>query len=187
QTNGLLDKVVAPRGITNLFVAYDQYGRKTNQVDAIGRVTRTMYGVTGSRQITHVDPATNSWVETYDRKGHIVAQKDPLQNTTSSTYDGFGNRTTITEPLGWTTFFGYDSRANVIARTNALGEITRWAFHGFFNKAIQEITPQPPDSNGFTTWTNYFVYDDSRGNLLRHHDNLGTLVQYAYKTNGLVD
>ena len=44
-TNGLLARIIDPRGITNLFVQYDQYGRQTNQADALGRTTTTRYGV----------------------------------------------------------------------------------------------------------------------------------------------
>ncbi|MEK7677669.1 MAG: LysM peptidoglycan-binding domain-containing protein [Verrucomicrobiota bacterium] len=92
---------------------------------------------------------------------------------------------TISEPLGWTTYFAYDSRANVIVRTNALDEVTRWDFHPFFNKAIQQITPQPADSNGWATWTNFYAYD-AAGNLTNHSDAVGPLVRYTYSTNGLV-
>ncbi len=178
-TNGLLAYILDPRGNTNVFVQYDRYGRQTNTVDALGRATATEYGVPGNRQMRHTDPASFQWIETYDRKGHILAQQDPLTNTTRYTYDDRGNRISITEPLGWTTYFGYDSRANVIARTNALGELTRWAFHGFFNKATNEVDP--------LGWTNSYVIDDASGNLLRHYDDLGTLVSYAYRTNGLVE
>jgi len=185
-TNGLLASVIDPRSTTNITVQYDQYGRRTNEVDAIGRVTQTAYEIPGMLQITHIDPGTESWVESYDRKGNIVAQTDPLQNTTSYTYDTNGNRTSITEPLGWTTLFGYDSRANVTARTNALGEVSQWVFHPFFNKAVQAITPQPSDANGWTTWTNFYDLDNTTGNLLAHHDAIGTLVSYTYTNNGLV-
>ena len=185
STNNLLDRIVDPRGITNLFVAYDQYGRQTNQWDALGRSTTAHYGSPNPRQITRVDPATNSWIETYDRKGHILSQTDPLTNSTSYTYDTNGNRTSITEPLGWKTLFGYDNRANVIAKTNALGEITTWVFHSFFNKAVQQITPQPSNVNGQPTWTNFYAYDGA-GNLTNHSDALGALVSYTYSTNGLV-
>jgi RHS repeat-associated protein len=186
DTNGLLARIVDPRGNTNTFAQYDQYGRQTNQVDALGRATATRYGTPGNRQITRIDPGTNSWLETHDRKGHILAQQDPLTNITSYTYDSNGNRISITEPLGWTTFFGYDTRANVIARTNALGEVTAWSFHSFFNKAIQQITPQPTNINGSATWTNFYGIDDRTGNLMNHWDALGSLVSYTYSTNGLV-
>lgn len=178
NTNGLLERIVDPRGFTNNTVQYDQYGRKTNQMDALGRATVTKYGSPSKRQITHVDPGTNGWVETYDRKHRLLSQTDPLAQTTSYTYDAAGNRLSIIEPLGYITYFGYDDRANVIAKTNALGEVWRWSFHPFFNKATNDVNP--------LGWTNYFVYDDARGNLLRHYDGLGTLVTYAYETNGLV-
>jgi len=185
NTNGLLAQIIDPRGDTNVFVQYDQYGRQTNQVDALGRATATRYETPGELQMTRIDPATNSWVETYDRKGNLLAQQDPLGNITSYTYNTNDNRTSITEPLGWTTTFGYDNRANVIAKTNSLGEVTTWTFDSFFNKPLQQITPQPPDANGVTTWTNFYAYD-AGGNLIRNYDALGALVSYTYSTNGLV-
>lgn len=184
-TNGLLSQVIDPRGNTNLWVEYDQYGRKTNQMDALSRSTRTEYGMPGKRQIRYTDPEGQQWLETYDRKGRILAQTDPLTNITRYTYDEHGNRISITEPLGWTTYFDYDERANVVARTNALGEITQWKFHDLFNKAVENITPQPRDTNGWTTWTNFYSYDAS-GNITNHSDALGTLVSYSYLNNGLV-
>ena len=178
-TNGsALERVTDPRGNTNTFVVYDRYGRKIEGRDALGRITRTEFGVPGKRQIRHTDPGSFPWVETFDRKHRLLSQTDPLNQTTRYTYDAFGNRTSIADPLGYTSFFGYDSRANVIARTNALGEVTRWVMHAFFNKAIREINP--------LNWTNYFDIENATGNLLRHYDDLGTLVTYAYATNGLV-
>ncbi|MCW5554674.1 MAG: hypothetical protein KIS67_21255 [Verrucomicrobiae bacterium] len=177
-TNGLLARIIDPRGFTNVFVQYDQYGRQTNQLDALGRATATRYGVPGKRQITRIDPGTNSWTETYDRKGRVLAQQDPLTNVTSYAYDTNGNRIAITEPLGWQTTFGYDDRANVIARTNAHGEVTRWTIHSFFNKVTSEMNP--------LGWTNHYELDNATGNLLQHRDALGALVSYTYATNGLV-
>lgn len=77
NTNGLLAQIIDPRGNTNVFVQYDQYGRQMNQVDALNRATATRYGVLGNRQITRIDSETNQWIETYDRKGHLLAQQDP--------------------------------------------------------------------------------------------------------------
>lgn len=177
STNGLLERITDPRINAAVQVAYDKYGRKVSVADALHRATVTEYAVPGRRQLRHTDPGGFKWIETYDRKGHILAQHDPLTNVTSYTYDEFGNRTSITEPLGWQTHFGYDERANVITRTNALGEVTRWTFHGFFNKATNEINP--------LGWTNHYELNDATGNLLRHYDALGTLVSYTYTTNGL--
>ena len=176
--NGLLAQIIDPRGNTNVFVQYDQYGRQTNEVDALGRTTATLYETPGERQITHIDPGANSWIETYDRKGNLLAQEDPLGNTSSYTYDTNGNRTSITEPLGWTTYFGYDRRGNVIASTNALGLASRWVMDAFFNKPVEAIDP--------TGWTNFFVLNETNGSLISNYDALGTLVSYTYSTNGLV-
>ena len=185
NTNGLLQQIVDPRGNTNVLVQYDQYGRQTNQVDALNRATRTEYNLPATWQMRRTDPGSFQWIETYDHKGHILAQTDPLTNMTSYTYDTNGNRTSVTEPLGWTTSFGYDIRANMIAKTNALGEVTTWVIHPFFNKAVQQVTPQPPDANGWTTWTNFYAYN-AGGNLTNHSDALGSLVTYTYSTNGLL-
>lgn len=177
NTNGLLEKIIDPRNNTNVLVQYDKYGRKTNELDALSRATKTEY-LSDKRQFRNIDPAANSWLETYDRKHRLLTQRDPLGNETKYTYDDAGNRTSITEPLGWKTTFGYDNRANVIVSTNVLGEITRWNFHPFFNKATNEINP--------LGWTNFYELSNTNGNLLRHFDDLGTLVTYTYATNGLV-
>ena len=177
DTNGLLARIIDPRGNTNILAQYDQYGRQTNQVDALGRATATRYGAPANRQITRTDSGGFNWIETYDRKGHILAQQDPIGNVTSYTYDANGNRISTTEPLGWTTFLAYDTRANIVARTNALGEVTRWVIHPFFNKAVQEINP--------LNWTNFYAYDGS-GNLTNQSDAIGSLTRYTYSTNGLV-
>jgi RHS repeat-associated protein len=175
--NGALTQIIDPRGNSALTIQYDQYGRQTNQIDALGRGSSTEYNVPSTFQIRRTDPAGFKWIETHDRKGHVIAQSDPLGNITSFTYNKVGNRTSITEPLGWMTSFGYDPRANVIARTNAIGAVTTWAFHPFFNKAIAE-------SNALG-WVNNYEYSPS-GNLLRHYDAFGNLVSYTYASNGLV-
>ncbi len=185
NTNGLLSQIIDPRGYTNIVVQYDKYGRQTNTLDALGRATRAEYDTPKTWQMRRTDSGGFQWVETFDFKGHVLSQTDPLRQTTSYSYDTNGNRTSVTEPLGWTTTFGYDNRANVVAKTNALGEVATWAFHSFFNKAIRQITPQPPDGNGQTTWTNLYAYD-AGGNLTNHSDALGTLVGYTYLSNGLV-
>ncbi|HXG49437.1 MAG TPA: RHS repeat-associated core domain-containing protein [Methylomirabilota bacterium] len=195
-SSGLLERIMDPRGNTNIFVAYDQYERKTNQVDALGRVTKTEYNAPAKRQVRHTDPegtrqggdpAKHQWLETYDRKGRVLVQRDPLGNETRHTYDERGNRTSLRDPLGNTTFYAYDSRANVTAETNALGEVRLWEYHSFFNKPVRQITPHPLDVNGRPFWTNYFGISDQTGNLTNHWDDLGPLVRYTYRTNGLVE
>ena len=185
DTNGLLSQIIDPRGNTNLYVQYDQYGRQTNEMDALNRSTQTEYNVPNLWQVRHTDPGSNQWVDTFDTKGHLVAKQDPLLNSSAYAYDTNGNRTTVTEPMGSTTYFGYDTNGNMIANTNGLGEVTRWVFDDNINKPLQQITPQPVDANGWVCWTNFYQYDVA-GNLTNHYDALGSLVSYSYFTNGLV-
>ncbi len=178
DTNGLLNRTVDARGFTNIILSYDRYSRVTNQTDAIGRGNRIEYGVPDKRQIRRTDAAGFQWLETYDRKGRIILSSDPLGNASSFRYDEFGNRTYARDPLGYTKLSAYDSRANLVARTNELGEVTRWEIHQFFNKPIKEINA--------LNWTNRFTYNNLTGALINHSDDLGTLVSYAYYSNGLI-
>jgi YD repeat-containing protein len=191
--SGQLERVMDPRGNTNVFVQYDRYGRRTNEVDGLGRANSYAYELPAKRQITRTDAEGFKWVDTYDRKHRAIVSQDPLGNTTRFTYDAAGNYSSITDALGFKTLFSYDGRGNVLFQTNALGEVRQWEYHQStnaalpsFNKAIREITPQPAEVNGNRTWTNYFEIDDHTGNLLVHRDDLGPLVNYTYTTNGLV-
>lgn len=175
-SNGLLTRIIDPRGNTNVWVNYDAYGRKTNEVDALNRARQTAYNVPSKRQIRHTDPANNHWIETLDRKGRLVALQDPLTNSTRYAYDDRGNTIAITQPLGWRTTYAYDDRANKIAETNELGQVTTWTYN-WFNKATSETNP--------VGWGTRWTYD-AGGNLLRQHDDLGTMVAYTYESNGLV-
>jgi RHS repeat-associated protein len=176
-TNGLLSTVTDPNSNTAVRVFYDQWGRKTNVVDALNRSTQTAYVVSGNRQITRTDPGGFAWVENYDRKGRVISRTDPLTNTVAYAYDDRGNVSNVTEPLGWKTYFAYDERSNRIAQTNELGQITRWVYHSFFNKPIEAINP--------LNWSTHFEYD-AAGNLTRSFDDLGTLSSATYFPNGLV-
>lgn len=178
NTNGLLDRIVDPRGNTNTLVQYDRYGRKTATVNALGQATRMEYGVPDKRQITTTDAEGYKWIVTHDRKGRPITQRNPLGHVTRMTYDESGNRVSSTDPLDRTTLFDYDARANLIAQTNALGEVTRWSYHSFFNKPIAEVDP--------LGWTVHYEIDDTTGNQLRQWDALGTLASYTYTSNGLV-
>ena len=165
-----------PRGDYAVEVTYDKYGRKTAEKDAIGRSTSLEYGKPGTRQTTTTDPGGKKWVDTYDRKGHLLSRKDPLGNTTGFRYDSRGNVVRRTDPLGWATYISYDGRANPIGETNSLGQARRWVYHAHYNKPIEEV-----DTAG---WSTFYTYD-SAGNLTTNWDTLGTLSAHTYYSNGL--
>lgn len=175
--NGLLEKIVNPSGETNVYVQYDDYGRRINTINALGESTRTEYGAPDNRQTRTTDAGGFQWITTYDRRGRVIAQRDPLGHETRYAYDEHGNRNAITDPNGNTTFLGYDERGNLIAQTNALGEVTLRTYHPFFNQPLTET-----DALGWTTTNTY----DPKGNLLSQSDALGLLASYTYAANGLV-
>ncbi len=176
-SSNLLRSVVDPRGVTNVVITYDDYGRRISSADALGQVTRVEYGVPGNRQITTTDAEGFKWIATHDRSGHPIAQQDPLGNVTRSAYDDRGNRISTTDALGNLTLFAYDANANVIAITNALGEVTRQTFDPRFNKPLTQT-----DALGWVTTNSY----DSKGNLLSQSDALGSSATYTYTAEGLV-
>jgi RHS repeat-associated protein len=175
--SNFLQSIVDPRGNTNVTVAYDGFGRRTNTADALGRTSRVEYGVPGKRQITTTDAEGYKWIATHDRSGRPIAQRNPLGHESRSTYDERGNRMSTTDPLGNLTLMAYDNRANLIAQTNAMGEVSRTTYHSFFNKPLTETDP--------LGWVTTNVYD-GKGNLLSRRDAFGTLATYTYTASGLV-
>lgn len=177
SASGLLTNIVDPRSNAVISVFYDKYGRRTNEVDSLGRARLTEYGVPDKRQIRHTDPDGYKWVETFDRKGHLLSQQDPFGNTTTYAYNDAGNVISRTDPRGYLSTYAYDARANKIAETNAFGLVTRWTYHPFFNKATEEVNP--------LNWSTYYQYD-AAGNLVSNWDGLSSLISYTYTSNGLV-
>lgn len=202
--NGVLDNVNSPRGIRDIHAIYDKYGRKTSEADGGNRTTTYTYLSPGPRQISRTDGDGKIWTETFDRKGHVVAKRDPLGATNGYEYDATtGVMTKLTEPLGWTTTYAYDSRANLTSKTNALGQIWRWVFPqttdpsgttnghlddgnsltSWLNRPVKDIRPRVTGET--VDWENRYTYD-TKGNLLRHEDDLGPLAVYGYDSRGLV-
>ncbi len=177
NSSNLLTEIRDPAGKAVVSVAYDKYGRRIRQEDALGRATRFEYGVPDARQVRRTDPAGEKWIEEYDRKGRLVSRMDPLEKKTEHEYDGRGNVICTTEPLGWKTCYGYDGRANRIAETNALGLVRRWEYHDWFNKPVSETDPLGEETR--------YAYD-AAGNLLTKSDDIGTMATHSYYSNGLV-
>ena len=227
QPNGaasasVLNTVTTPIGTKDVVIGYDKYGRKTTETDGGGRFSSYQYLTPGSRQVTRTDGDGKKWIDTFDRKGHVVSKADPLGNTTRFEYYALTNGVTEAnlvggtpasagamkrqiEPLGWvTTFDTYDDRANLLQKTDALGQVWKWTFAkstdpagangkltdgnpgGALNALLNRpLTDTRPTTFGETTdWQNRYIYD-SRGNLLRHEDDLGKLAEYSYDARGL--
>jgi RHS repeat-associated protein len=215
--------VTNPLNFADITIAYDKYGRKISETDGGNRATTYQYLTPGPRQITRTDGDQFKWIDTFDRKGHVIAKADPLGNTTRFEYYALGDPMPAlgssatcpvagvlkkqTEPLGFVTNFDiYDDRANLLQKTDALGHVWKWTFaktsdpfgaNGKLNDGNpstplisllnRPLTDTRPRVVGETTdWQNRYIYD-SRGNLLRHEDDIGTMAEYTYDSRGLVE
>ncbi len=189
-TSGLLERIVDPRGLNSDQIAYDKYGRKTSQWDALNRSTAFDYNIPANRQVTTTDANGKKWIETVDRKGRTTQKKDPLGNTNAFEYDAFGNVAKSTDARGAITLFSYDSRANMLSKTDALGKVWQWQYNHVlangtaWNKPTQDSRPATAEAP--TGWSNRYAYDATSGSLISHADDLGTLVTYQYDLRGLV-
>lgn len=194
---GLLYRVNNPRGLRDIEVTYDKYGRKTSERDGVDRITTFQYNVPALRQMTTTRQAAASpnatndraSVDTYDRKLRVIRHKDPMGFVTGYEYDDSGNLTAATDAKGNRTEMTYDSRANVLTATDPVGRTTRNEYNHVLaggiphNEPTKEIRPATEEAP--SGWENRFSYD-AAGNLLTHVDDIGTLAEHTYDSRGLV-
>lgn len=209
---GLLERIVDPRGLNDTRIAYDTYGRKTSEMDALGRSTQFEYNKPALRQLTTTElHGSNSAlnrpvVDTFDRKLRLLSRLDPLGFTTSYEYDPVsGDVLTTTDARGIRSAMTYDGRSNITSRINGLGEKTEWTYaqttdppgstNGhlvgatLLNKPLKDTRAATAEASA--GWENRYEYD-SAGNLRFHRDgpvggaNFGTLAEHAYDARGLV-
>jgi len=178
NSRNLMDLIRDPMGNVAVDIGYDGYGRKAWVDDARNKRTEFRYDTPEKRQVKTIDPADEEWIETYDRKHHVLSEEDPLGNTVSYEYDAMGNVVRLTDARGYSTTFAYDERSNRTVQTNALGQVTTWVYHDFFNKPIRTVNARG--------WTNYTVYD-AGGNVLTNYDAMGVLGIFTYTSNGLLE
>ena len=148
------------------------------QLDALARATRSEYGTLGLRQIRRTDPASFQWVETYDRKGHLLAETDPMTNTTSYTYDLSNNLTKITDASSNVRNFTYDgmNRRLTAEDLHASGDGTYGTSTFTYDNAgnlTQKVDPKSQTVN--------YTYDALNRPLTEDYTgNAGTEITYAY-------
>jgi YD repeat-containing protein len=121
---------------------------------------------------------------TYDSAGRLISAKDALNNVTRYAYDLFGNQRYTQNALGYITLKQYD-RLN---RTTAIGDFmpnaaatarTKTLLQQYrLNQSGERLSVT--DALGYTTKYDY----DSRNQLLRSQTDLGTVMQYAYDSQG---
>ncbi|MBI4871164.1 MAG: hypothetical protein HY814_06315, partial [Candidatus Riflebacteria bacterium] len=139
--------------------AFDPWGNKTSETDALGNTTR--YGYSEGRltcttdplgRETHyeydlnhrleriIDAGGGETVYGYDGNGFRVRVIDARGHTTVTTTDELGRAIAVTAPDGSVTRFGYDSVGNLIATTDALGNTTQYSYDGL-NPQLERVDP----------------------------------------------
>ena len=135
--------------------AYDDYGHRTEAVDAFGNVERW------------------EWETTDDAgryQSRLVSHTDARGATTSYGYDAAGNRVSVTNAAGDTRRLTYDANGSLVSRTDFGGHETRYAYdaRGFRTAVVA------PDG-GVTNVTR-----DAVGRVTSRTDPLGNTYRYEY-------
>ena len=165
---GLLDQITDPDGHVMLTNTYDDTGRVTRQVNALGQKATFAWDPTTSTS-TYSDTAGRVSKDVYD--GYLlISQIDPLGRTTSYSYDNQHNRILTTDPTGRRISLRYtaDGRPTTITGPNA----TQLAAFSY-NSSGDPVAVS--DSAGRTT---HFSYDD-RGNLTETAMGSGAHIVYT--------
>lgn len=183
---------------------YDEAGRVTREVDAMGRTRKWEYGTTEIGPLTKIQEpnggvtveqfnirklprsvihASGTSLEStttfdYDSDDHMVASKDPNGHTTKYGYDEAGNRTSVEDSDGNLREWAYDSMRDVVSTTTA-GKHTTTIERDEHGNAIKVSRPAP---GGETQITKYKYAAD--GDLERVEDPLKRTTRYEYDSYG---
>ncbi|HEY6909571.1 MAG TPA: Ig-like domain-containing protein [Myxococcales bacterium] len=148
---------------------YDELGKKSATIDALGRATSYAYD-DGGRLVRTTYPDGTSESIAYDPNGRRISAADRQGRTTSFAYDALGRLTTTTYADGSTTSMGYDANGVQVSATDALGRITRYE-NDAASRRTREIDPL-----GNATTLAY----DADNNLVSRTDPLGHTTTFAY-------
>ena len=168
-----LDEMIDPLGRMARRTEYDEDGRVTAVIDALG-----------NRQEQNWDPENFKGTFTngrghlteivYDSRGNKIQETDPLGGVSTWVYDDNDNPISFTDGKGDSTIFTYDGRGNILTQADALGSVTTFTYNEFSD--ITSIT----DPLGRVET---FVYDNN-GNRMEMINAEGDSVFYTYDDQG---
>ena len=145
--------------VSTIRSAYDGLGRRTQQIDADGRVIHY----------------------SYDGTGNLTAITDPRNKTTVTHYDAFNRPVLVVDPLGGHTRFGYDLANRLTTFVDSRGNGTSYTFN-----AVGDNTRLASPDTGTTTYTfdragNTLTRLDARGQrAIFAYDAAGRLIRVTY-------
>ncbi|HET9959034.1 MAG TPA: RHS repeat-associated core domain-containing protein [Polyangiaceae bacterium] len=100
---------------------HDSYGRRTLEIDALGRSRKWSYDAAGN-EVMRSDREGRLYQQRFTSFRLLAERVDPLGHSTSYSYDPHGRLTRITDPLGTTTEYAYDKRDRLV-RVTRLGSV----------------------------------------------------------------
>ncbi|PKM79679.1 MAG: hypothetical protein CVU89_17025 [Firmicutes bacterium HGW-Firmicutes-14] len=179
DTHGWMLTLTDAEGIMIFSNTYDDKGRVTRQIDAVGNAANISYDETsqpGKLITTSTNREGKSQVLTHDTNYRLLSLMDELGNLTSYTYDANGNRTSVTDPYGKTTTFSYDERGNLLTVTNPAGQTTTMTY----DERNNLLTVENAAHKKIT-----YTYD-LNNNILSIADQAENRINNVYDTNGLL-
>ena len=178
-------------------MAYDANGNKTQEIDALGRVTKYVYSDGGQLLETiYADATPNNDSDNprtrkeYDAANRVIAEIDELGRRTEFQYDALGRLTfTLFPDLtpndasdNPRTESRYDDAGRVIAEVDERGNITRYEYDAL-GRRTKTILPDGTANNDSDNPQIVVTYD-ALGRQLTQVDPLGRTTQYLYDSLG---
>jgi RHS repeat-associated protein len=198
QYNSLGDviKVTDPLGnVTQM--SYDPNGHKSQEIDALGRVTKFVYSSVGQLletiypDLTPDNDSDNPRIrKEYDAANRLVAEIDELGRRTEFQYDAMGRLTfTLFPDLTPSnasdnprTESRYDDVGRVIAEVDERGNVTRYEYDAL-GRRTKTILPDGTADNDSDN-PQLIVSYDALGRQLTQVDPLGRTTQFLYDSLG---
>lgn len=179
--------------------AYDTESNLISYINPRGDTTKYEYD-TQHHLTKIIDPRGNVFIQNnYDPKGRVIEQYDAFGARTEFVYDTLGMSTYVVNYLGDTTTYVYDQHHRILSQTTALGYSESYAYDSTNNRAsIDDMNDELfsyPEYSPFgdvareenpVSQVRTFSYDSTTGDLLARGDDLGTLEERSYSTNGLL-
>jgi RHS repeat-associated protein len=182
--------------------AYDGLGRRTQHIDAEGRITRYTYDAVGNvtavtdprskvtythydplnRPVRIIDPLNGNTVFGYDAADRLTSFTDTRGNTTQYSFNALGDNTVLTSPDTGTTNYSFDAAGNTLTKVDARGKSTSYAYDAAGR--LVRVTYGGIEAGQVVTRT-YDVASNGVGQLASVTDLSGT-TSYTYDANGRV-
>jgi len=175
DSGGRLERIVDQNGHAVITNTYDDEGRVTGQVDALGNHSSFTWDP-NTLTATTTDARGGVWTDVYDDSGRETQRTDPLGDATAFAYDDEDDLTSITNAAGDTVNMSYDDDHNLRSMSYPDGS-SPYSDYNAFSEPTSTI-----DGNGLGSSFSY----DAQGNLLQASRPDGTGTTFAYDSSGRV-